>query len=485
MVQTAIFRQLVRDHMRRTPALVPLGTTCAEAVRRMAEAAVDSVLIIGPGGAIRGILTEQDVTRRLAFKNAGTAPVEAVMSAPVLTIQAQDYLYHAIAVMRRVQLRHMPVVDATGVVVGLLHLHEALAVASGQLLRLIDRLALPETLEGLQEVKAAQVEVAEVLFADNVPAAEIQTLMSDMNRHLYRRVLALSLAAMSAAGWGEPPVPFALIVMGSCGRGESHLQSDQDNGFILADYPDAEHNRIDPYFIGLATRLTETLEAVGMPRCQGNVMATNPLWRKTLSQWCAQTTRWVQKGSDVAIRHADIFFDFQPVEGDVSLAHTLRQHVTRLLTRNTTFLRAMYTLDADHQVALGWFGRLRPERRQGIQDDRINLKYRGTLPLVEGVRLFALREGIVETPTLRRLDLLRAQGILDVNEHDYLSGAFCLLTTLLLRQQISDFQAGRAVSNLVPLAALSQRENDMLVDAFRAITAFRERVRVELTGQIL
>lgn len=302
MSQTAAFRQLASDAMRGSPVLVSTGTTCAEVVRRMTEAAVESVLVTHADATICGIVTEQDIVRRLALRLSGDVPVERVMTAPVHSIHAADYLYHAIATMRRLRLRHMPVIDDTGQVVGLLHLHEALARVSAQLVTLIDRLTHADTLEGLTHVKVAQIDVAHALFTDNVPASEIQTLLSDINRDLHRRVIALALHDMAVQGWGAPPVAFAAIVMGSCGRGESHLCSDQDNGFILADYPDDEHIRIDPYFIELATRMTRMLDTVGLPLCSGHVMATNPLWRKTLSQWCEQTSRWMQKRSPASLQ---------------------------------------------------------------------------------------------------------------------------------------------------------------------------------------
>jgi signal-transduction protein with cAMP-binding, CBS, and nucleotidyltransferase domain len=480
--QTAAFRQIIRDFMCPSPVLVPVGTPCVEAVKRMTAAAVESILVMGPDHSIAGIVTEQDVSRRIAFRLTEAMSVEAVMTSPVHTIRDQDYLYHAIAIMRRLGLRHMPVVDAVGQVVGVVHLHDALAGVSLPLMRLIDRLTHADTIEGLTHVKAAQIEAAETLLADHVPAAEIQSLLSDINSDLYKRVINLSLQDMGEHGWGSPPVPFAAIVMGSCGRGESHLCSDQDNGFIVADYPDADHGRIDPYFLELATRMTHTLDTVGMPLCTGNVMATNPLWRKTLSQWCEQTARWVHARSDAAVQHADIFFDFVPVFGDVKLAQHLRQHVSELLHQQPAFLRYMCRLDTDHRVALGMFGRLVPEPRGQQRGKHLNLKYHGLLPLIEAIRMLALWQDIPETSTLKRMNQLHTRGVLDASEYEALTSAFELLTSLLLRHQIADFLAHREMSHTVPLAAISKHQKRMLVDAFRAISAFRQRVEFALAG---
>ena len=471
--------------MDREPAIAPPGTSCAEAVSRMAAEKSDSLLIVDGDGRLRGILTEQDVTRRVALRLPGETPVDDVMSEPVLTIGDGDYLYHAVAVMRRAHLRHMPVVDAASRVVGELHLNDALAAAASQLVELIDRLTHETTLDGLRQVKAAQVEVADALFADDLPAPEVQRLLSELNRDIYRRLIARAIDNMAGNGWGvAPPVDFAAIVMGSGGRGESFLFPDQDNGFVLADYADAEHNRIDAYFIELAGRMTDALDTVGIPYCLGNVMATNPVWRKTLPQWRAQIDIWMRRRSRVAVQLSDIFFDFTNGYGDEALSAALRSHVTGALQRSPGFLRDMYGIDADHKVALGWFGRLLSEHSDDAGEETIDLKYNGTLPLVKGARLYALRGGIAATSTLDRIDALHAAGVLDADEKDYLSGAFRHITDLLLRQQIAEFKARGTAGNRVPVSALSAREKDMLVDGFRAIEAFRERISGDLTGEL-
>ena len=287
---TAVFRQLVSDHMRSGMVAVATGMTCAEAVLRMSDlgAGVSSVVVTDADGLPLGIVTERDVARRITYQLAPETPVERAMSQPLLTVREDDLLFHAVATMRRHDLRHMPVVDGAGALVGMLDLHAALAVTSAQMVSQIDRLTHAETLAGMQEVKAAQVEVADELFRDNVPAPEIQALLSHINRDLAARLTELCLREMVAAGLGPPPLDFCIIVMGSGGHGESYIFPNQDFGMIIADYPDFEHSRIDGWFMDLGTRLADALDAVGVPYCKGGVMTHNPLWRKSLSQWREQ-----------------------------------------------------------------------------------------------------------------------------------------------------------------------------------------------------
>lgn len=481
--QTAVFTRLVRQHMGPAPIIVKPGTSCEEVVHRMREGAASACVIENAKGHISGIVTEQDVCRRIAYVSAPRTPVEEVMSAPVGTIRDDDYLYHAIARMRRGRLRHMPVTDRDGRAVGILQLHEALALAAGQMVSQIERLTHEQSVAGMKDTKTAQVDVAAELLRDNVPTPEIQRLVTFVNNDLYHRVVALCVRQMHDDGWGEPPVAFDVVVMGSGGRGESYLFPDQDNGFVLADYPDEDHTRIDAWFIELAERMTIALNEVGFAFCPGYVMATNPLWRKTISQWRDQIGRWVGASAGQGLRLADIFFDFVPVFGEGALTAQLRETVTAVAWR-PFFLREMYKVDEEHGVALGLFGRLQTETREGPHKGKVNLKLTGTLPLVGAVRIYALRERIPETSTLDRIARLHEKGVLSDNEQDYLRGAFRHITHLLLRQQIADFQAGRPVGNHVPPDALSKRERDMLVDSFKAIRSLRSRLRTELMADI-
>jgi signal-transduction protein with cAMP-binding, CBS, and nucleotidyltransferase domain len=482
--QTKIFSQLVHDYMRAPPVVVADDTRVADLLGRMAAAKATSALVADGAGRLAGIITEQDVTRRIALRCTGGEEVSSVMTAPVHAVGAGDYLYTAIVRMRRFGWRHMPVVDAENRPVGTIGLADALTVAAEQVVRQIDRISHEGTLEGLREIKAAQADVAADLLADHVPVPEIQALLTDINRDLHRRVVERAAAAMRGEGRGDPPVPFAVIVMGSGGRGENFLFPDQDNGFILDDYPDAEHDRIDGYFIELAERMTRDLNAIGFPFCTGHVMATNPLWRKTRAQWQQQLRLWGRRRSAIAIQLSDIFFDFVGVCGRVDFVHELRRHAGDLIGGSPAYLREMAHEVHEHGVALGWFGRFLTEKEKPEHKGEINLKHAGTMPLVGCIRLLALREGIEVTSTLGRIAALHGIGILSDDEDDYLGGAYRHISHLLLRQQLADFQAGRTVGNHVHPDSLSEREKDILVDSLRAIDALRKRVHADFTGDV-
>lgn len=466
------------------PLIVGPETPCTELIDRVRAHQAGSALVVDDDGEPVGIVTEQDICRRVAFRAAGSAPVREVMSQPVLTVSANERLYQAIGTMRRRGLRHIPVSQpGTGKIVGILELHAALTVAAGQMVDQIEALTHSSTLRGMERVKEAQAAVARQLVEDSTPAPDIQAFITGINNDLCRRIVDLCVADMADSGWGPPPVAFDVVVMGSAGRGESFLHPDQDNGFLLEDYPDADHASIDPWFVELAGHMTGSLRRVGFPYCNGHVMATNPLWRKTVSQWKSQVDGWIGTSAGMALRLADIFFDFIAVHGEGALTRELRAHVTAAAHR-PFFLREMFELDSVHQVALGPFNRLLVDHDKGPDKGKLDLKLTGTLPLVGAARIGALANRIPDTSTMARIEALHDKGFLDADERDYLAGAFRHITNLVLRQQVRDYSAGRPVGNHVAPSDITKRERDMLVDGFKAIKGLRKRIRTELTGEL-
>lgn len=473
------FVERVSGHVTRPVLSVRPETSCAEAIHEMTRGRASHALVVAQDGRILGIVTEQDVVRRITFQLGGRVPVTKAMSSPVSVIREHEFLYLAIGKMRHLGLKHLPVLDASGAPVGIIELAAALSIAAAQTVDQVDRLTHEGSLEGMRQTKAAQALLARELLEDAVPAPDILALISEINADLHRRVVELLLKKEQEKGLGEPPAPFEFIVMGSGGRWESSLHPDQDNGLIIGDYPDSDHNSIDGWFIQFSERLVAAIETVGFPRCKGFVMATNPIWRKRISEWCAQVGLWLGKSSGLVLRLCDIFFDFRCVYGEGEMSKQLRDHITRLAP-NQFFLREMYKLDEVHGPALGLFGRLKTDPVKGPGQGKINLKLTGTLPLVGAVRILSLKERVSALSTLDRIRALCQRGALDTDEADYLSSGFKLITRLALRQQLSDFESDRPLGNHVSLESLTRRDRDMLVDTFQAVRRIRSRIRSEL-----
>lgn len=476
--RTAAFTGTARAAMEPPPPCLSAATPIAEAVSAMAQASRSSVLVVDEAGRAIGILTEQDVCRRIAFRAAPNTPLGAVMTTPVLGVEAEEKLWRAVGRMRLKRLRHLPVLDGEGRPVGMLHRFETYATASGRLLDMLESLASEDDEAGFARTRAAQAGLARTLLDDGVAAADVIGVVSEINLDIHRAAVARALAAAGSA----PPVPFTLLVMGSAGRGESFLFPDQDNGLILGDRPDERHAEVDAWFIPFAEDLNARLAAAGFTLCKGGVMARNPLWRKTLGEWQEQLTLWTARRTPAALLFGDIAFDFRPAWGAPEPAAALRAHLTRALLARPAFLAALAAEDAKFSVGLSFWG--------GFRDDepgpgtRTDLKLSGLMPLVSSVRLLALHHGVAETGTRARLDALAAQGSVSEAERRTLEAAFGLIVERMLRQQLDDLAAGHEASNLVDTASLARPDRAALRDALRAVASFQKATIAGLTGGV-
>ena len=482
---TEIFFLQTRDHTRRQAVAVDAETPLREVVGRMATGKASAVVVVDGELRPAGIVTERDIVRRATFAAPPEQPVRDLMSHPVRCIREDEHLFIAIARMRRLGHRHMPVVDGEGRLAGILDLHDAMARVAGDMVAAIDDLTRDDSDDGLREIKAAQVRVADTLFEQNVAVGDIQATLSHVNNDIYARLLERNMAAMGDEGLGAPPAGFAMIIMGSGGRHENFLTPDQDYGFVIEDGVQALSDEADGWFAALAERLSRDLDAVGLPYCGGGVMATNPQWRKTLAGWREQIDTWCRRARTDPLLDFDIFFDFRLGWGDARLAAALREHVTARTAGNDSFLRELYGADRHQGTALRWFGRFATERSDAAHRGKMNLKLLGILPLVQAARLFALRGGVAETGTRERLAAAHVAGVLSDAEHDDLTAARQTICRLLLGRQLLDFRTGAPVSNFIDPKALTPRRKRALREALRAIERLRTRMGVEFGGDVL
>jgi CBS domain-containing protein len=443
-------------------------------VARMREAGEAAALITDAEGRVTGVLTAEDLLERALFTLEPDQPVSAALRRRVPALREQDRIYQALVEMRRQRRNCLPVVDATSRPIGLVRLEALLGSGLAAFLRQLDSAVTGASAPLLADVKAAQASLAAALLAAGESVTEIIALINALNDDISVAVLRQALATMAADGWGEPPIPFVALVMGSAGRSESLLHPDQDNGFILADHADAAHESIDRFFIELAQRFTRGLEHAGFPLCTGDVMATNPLWRKTLAQWQAQVTGWVRARGNQEIMFTDIFFDFRAIFGPPDLATALRRHVTAAARDNLPFLAQISWLQHDRASSVDLFGQL--IAKDGPEEDAIDVKLRGTKPLVEIVRLLALKNGVAATATPMRLAALTAAGFLAGEDAVRLSDDMTFLLDLLLRHQVARMMASQAPDNFIKPETLARPQRERLVQVCREIDRRRQRV---------
>lgn len=314
----------------------------------------------------------------------------------------------------------------------------------------------------LATAHAWQLRLVEALQRLDLPAWRISQLISDHNEMLYRRAIQLSLNEMQAQGWGQPPVAFCVLTLGSAGRHESLLAPDQDNAMIVADYPDARHTEIDGFFQSLGERFTDRLDEAGIPLCNGHVMARWPMWRKRLSEWRAQLSLWTRERRVKRVQQSNILLDFHPAYGDSSLAEALADHVAALMPRAGLFLDEMALLLDELPVALDRFGRLSGSDEGAPHMNALNLKRQGLLPLVNAVRLLALRHAVGVPDTRARLAALIAKDVLTARQGRAAIAALGRLQELLLTAQRANMKVGRVADGWVDATSLEDDQRLLL-----------------------
>jgi CBS domain-containing protein len=257
-----------------------------------------------------------------------------------------------------------------------------------------------------------------------------------------------------------------LIVMGSEGRGEYMLQTDQDNGLILEDgytFPDLE---------GFTRRLTEALVAVGFPPCPGNIMASNPKWAKPLSAWRESVRDWVMRPNEQALMDTAIFYDAAPVAGRADLVTLAKPFLFELTAGNQAFHARFAQATLMFDGSSGFLGGLLTRG-----EERLDIKKAGIFPLVHGTRALALERQLTETGTIARLRRLTEHGLFDKAHAQQLVDAFTFLLGLRLATRLERMRLHQTPDNLVDTAALTKLERDLLKGSLQIARRFKDLIR--------
>jgi len=252
----------------------------------------------------------------------------------------------------------------------------------------------------------------EAQLIDASTVTDYRERLNLMHDTLIQRAVRLAEEELKEEGQGAPPVPYSFVLFGSGGRSEQTLWSDQDNGLI---YDDAEAcgepEAVDRYFSQLALRIRTGLELLGYPPCEGDVICTNARWCKPLSRWRDMLDEWVEEPCFDHIRYMLIVADMRSVYGDRGLCRKVKERLYEVTEAQPMILQAMVNNTLRHKVLIGPFGNLLRER-YGVYTGAIDIKYGSYIPMVNGIRMLAIRESIDVTSTLGRLGELRQRRII-------------------------------------------------------------------------
>lgn len=454
------YRHRLSDVMARPPVTADSGITLARACALMTDTGASSVLVLDEGGVLAGIVTETDAVARIARQGTAslTLPLSEVMAAPAHSLEDDCFLYMALARMERFAIRHMAVTDAAGRPVGVITPRHLLKMRSRQAVMIGDDVAQARSAADLARSRQALPALAAELRQEEVSATTVAGLISGVVRDMTRRGATLVEEQLAADGWGPPPAAYALLVLGSAGRGESLLAFDQDNALVHRGDAAA-----DPWFAEFGNRLNALLDQAGITLCKGDVMVRNPIWRRSFDGWREEIKSWVFQPQMETVMKVDIFFDMTFVHGDRMLANSLRETTLHLAGNSAFFQQLMEQNVARLGSPLGWFGRL--VTLQG----RLDAKKYGLLPLVSTARARAIGAGIEAVSTQDRFRALAEAGKLHQDDLASLIEAHETILGVLLDQQLSDLNTGYQPGTRIAPAALPRPRRERLKKAFQRI----------------
>ncbi|MDX9786088.1 MAG: DUF294 nucleotidyltransferase-like domain-containing protein [Desulfobacterales bacterium] len=280
---------------------------------------------------------------------------------------------------------------------------------------------------------------------------------------------------------GPAPAPFTFIAMGSQGRSEQTLVTDQDNALIYERPEGLSEEAAATYFLALGEKVCFWLNRAGYPFCNGKVMASNPHWCKPLSVWKAHSANWIAKAEAKALLEFSICLDFRPIYGEATLAHELRAFINQVLDERPSFLPHLARNALLFKPPFRLLGKIIKSGGPPREAGQLNLK-ETMLPIVGFARLYALRHRIYQTGTLERIEALVAKNVLEPTEYEAISAAYDVLLHLRLKAQLIKSSAGQHPDNCMAIDNIRYMEEAMVKEAFIRIDAIQKKIINDFLG---
>ncbi|ELA9322855.1 DUF294 nucleotidyltransferase-like domain-containing protein [Vibrio parahaemolyticus] len=459
-----------RKILTRDPVTLEATASIQEAASLMAEENVTALLIVRPteelteedDDQLLGILTDRDLCIRVLAQGIDTnISVSEVMSYDVVSLDYNAYVFEAMLTMLRYNVHHLPILKDKKPI-GIIGMTDIVRYESQNSLLLVSSIFQQTSVEDLKQVSL------------QVKDCFVRMVNEDANAHMIGRAMSVigssfkqRLAELAEQELGPAPIPYCLVAMGSMARDEQLIVTDQDNALILDDSYDPDKHC--EYFAQFAKFVCDGLAACGYTYCTGDIMATNPEWRKTKSQWEECFGDWIDHPTPERLLNSNIFFDLLGIHGRVKWAEQLSSFIVRRAKKNNRFLACMAYNAIRRTPPLGFFKDFVMEK-DGRHRNSINLKRRGTAPLADLIRVHALAIGSRSQNSFDRLDDINDAGILPKGRGMDLRDAMELIYMVRIRHQALDIENGDEPDNNIEPENMSDFERRNLKAAFQILS---------------
>ncbi len=416
------------------------------------------------GAARTGIFTTSDLRDTLIKSVApDSIQVSAAARFDLISVHPEAELFEALLVMLRHRV-HRVLVKEGDTILGVLSQLDLMSFMSNHSHLITLQVEQARSVEDLRQAAHQVDDSVKMLQRGGMRIEIISKLVSELNGQIFAKLWALLAPP-------ELVQNSCLLVMGSEGRSEQILKTDQDNALLLRDgYP-------CPALESLAAQFSAALLTFGYPPCPGNIMVTNPMWCQSLASFRETITQWLYGGDPEGAMNLAIFMDARAVSGDASLLDSARDHALKLVIGSHTYLARMANaIDQFAEPATSWWGRL--TQLQVREAETFDLKKIGTFPIVHGARVLALEHRLQSLSTVERLQTMADQFVVAPALVRDLIETLHMLMALKLRNNLRQISLGQPVSNLVELSSLGTLDRDMLKDALGIIKTFKQHLRL-------
>lgn len=466
MTEENVFFFPVGDFCRRDLITCPVEATVVELASIMRERNVSSI-IVREGETPVGIITDRDLRNKVVSRGGDPSVLTArsIMSEPLITVSEDEYLLEVVCKMSRYNIHRIGVVDGEGNLCGIVNESDILRVQTHSPQRLLRDLDKAESLDELKKIHQGIQDLVVFLSRSGVRTKDLVRLIATLNDRLVLRLIEL----LQRERFSDLPQNFVFMVLGSEGRGEQTLSTDQDNAIICADGLDAEAlGRIEAF----SQALIDGLIRIGVPECPGGIMAKNTFWRRSLGDWSVALDQWISVPTPENILNFSMFADIRGVWGDMSLVDSLKSAVIRRAMEEDLFLASMAANVVRFVPPLGMFGTLKVEKK-GAYRGLIDLKKAGIFAVTEGVKVMCLARGRLGGGTRDKIQWLKEQDFLPAKQADDIDAAFSLLVFYRLRGQVEAIRAGYEPNNYINPAKLNRLELGRLRLSLEVVKSFQ------------
>ena len=460
-----------------------MDTPIDEAVALMSRLDKDVILVKSnipgdnPLNEYAGLVTGKDLRDRVLNDDiAKSLPVMKIMSSPVVTMSMNSSIFESLILMREKKIGHLAVTDNTGRIRGVIQRDLLFSIQNNSASLLISEIRNARYAEDIFPMQKRIAPLIKVLSDSGANSKIIYRKIATITDSILKKLINFAISEL-----GAPPVKFCFMAMGSEGREEQTLLTDQDNAIIYEDIKDKKSaSDAEKYFLEMGELVCTWMDKCGYPFCPGNIMAMNPKWNKPASVWKKYFSNWITKSSPEDLLEVNIFFDFRPVFGTAEFTDELRDHIGIQIEKNLPFLQYIARNALLYKPPIGFFGNILLESG-GDKPSTFNIKDPLNL-MVNFIRVYSLQNNIMETNTISRLHMLNKSGIITDSLYREMEEVYDFLMRTRFRHQVKAIKNDMKPDNNIDPRELTEAELHMLKYIFSQINNFQKKLSFDFTG---